>query len=131
MPRILIVEDNADLLRILRELLSVNYEVVGAQCGEDAIAQMEQFQPDAVIMDVQLPGMNGLECARWIKAHFAPRHIPVLVLTALASAADAEAALSSGTCDAYMAKPSFLSAIRRKVEELLAASGGLATAPPV
>jgi CheY-like chemotaxis protein len=119
MARVLIVEDNADLLVILKELLSSEYEVCTARTGEEAIALAEKFQPDAIILDLHLPAMDGMEAGRWIKTRLAPKHVSVLALTALAGAGDAEAILKCGCCDAYMAKPAPLSMIKSKVEELL------------
>ncbi len=117
MAGILIVEDNRDLAAILRELLSQEHEVRTARRGEDALRMVRERAPDLVIMDLQLPGMNGIETGRWIKQQMA---VPILVLTALASAGDPEAVLASGCCDAYMAKPASLAELRRKVNELLA-----------
>ncbi|MBI4409120.1 MAG: response regulator [Gemmatimonadetes bacterium] len=119
MARILIVEDNADLLNILKELLGSEYEVVTARRGEEAIEKARRTPPDLVILDLQLPSMNGIEAGRWIKRELAPRTVPILALTALAQAGDAEAVLRSGCCDAYMAKPASLADIREKVRELL------------
>src|SRR6185503_2938063 len=110
MSRILIVEDNPDLLGILKELLSRDYEVDTARTGEDAIRLADENQPDAVILDLQLPAMDGMEAGRWIKTRLAPKHVPILVLTALAGPGDPEAILNAGCCDAYMAKPATLAA---------------------
>ncbi len=117
MAGILIVEDNRDLAGILRELLSREHEVRTARRGEDALRMVRERAPDLVIMDIMLPGMNGIETGRWIKQEVA---VPILVLTALASAGDPEAVLASGCCDAYLAKPASLAELRRKVNELLA-----------
>jgi two-component system, cell cycle response regulator DivK len=119
MPRILIVEDNADLLTILKELLSTDFEVATARRGEDAVSIAREFRPDVVLLDLQLPGIDGIETGRWIKRDAAPRLVPILALTALAGDAEQEAILSSGCCDAYMAKPAPLPTIRGKVDELL------------
>lgn len=117
MARILIVEDNVDLLGILEQLLSDEHEVLTARRGEDAIALAERTPPDAVILDLQLPNMNGIEAGRWMKQQHAS--IQILVLTAMAAPGDAEAVLASGCCDAYLAKPASLDTIRMKVRELL------------
>ena len=119
MARILIVEDNTDLLTVLRDLLGTEHEVVTARRGEEAITKAQQARPDLVILDLQLPSMDGIETGRWIKDDLAPDPVPILALTALAQAGDAEAILRSGCCDAYMAKPASLDEIRRKVDELL------------
>jgi DNA-binding response OmpR family regulator len=127
MARILIVEDNPDLLAILKELLAREYDVITARTGEDAIKLAEQQRPDMVILDLQLPAMDGMEAGRWIKTRLAPQQVPILALTALAGAGDADAILSCGCCDAYMAKPAPLPVIRDKVRELLAAKADALT----
>ncbi|NIQ56985.1 MAG: response regulator [Gammaproteobacteria bacterium] len=119
MAKILIVEDNLDLLTILRDLLGAEHEVVTARRGEEAIASAREFEPDVVILDLQLPSMDGIEAGRWIKRELAPKQVPILALTALAQAGDPEAILRSGCCDAYMAKPASLEEIRKRVSELL------------
>jgi DNA-binding response OmpR family regulator len=117
--RILIVEDNPDLLAILKELLGQQYEVAAARRGEDAITIARTFKPDLVILDLHLPGIDGVETGKWIKRDLAPDFVPILALTALAGPNEKEAILSCGCCDAYMAKPASLPEIRAKVEELL------------
>lgn len=119
MARILIVEDNPDLLLILDQLLSASHEVVTARRGEEGVALVRTWRPDAVILDVQLPSMNGIEAGVWMKRETEPAPVPILVLTGLASATDAEAILASGCCDLYLAKPAPLTLIREHVEQLL------------
>jgi len=119
MRKILIVEDNVDLLVVLKEVLSNEYEVVTARRGEDAVTLARTWRPDLVILDLQLPAMDGIEAGRWIKKEMAPSPVPILVLTALAEEGDPQAVLDSGCCDAYMAKPAPLDQIRGKVRELL------------
>lgn len=119
MARILIVEDNPDLLLVLDQLLSVEHEVVTARRGEDGIALARSFDPDAVILDLHLPSMNGIEAGRWMKRNAAPGRLPILVLTAIAGQGEEEAILGSGCCDAYLAKPAPLKDIRQKVDDLL------------
>jgi CheY-like chemotaxis protein len=117
MARILIVEDNPDLLAILRDLLALDHDVVTARRGEDAVAQARELAPDLVIMDLKLPSMSGIEAGRWIKQELGD--VPIVALTAMAQSGDADMVLRSGCCDAYIAKPASLADIRRKVEELL------------
>jgi two-component system sensor histidine kinase ChiS len=116
-PRVLIVEDNADLLAILAELLGQEYEVATALRGEDGVTLAQSLQPDVVIMDLQLPGMDGIEAGLCIKQ--AVPNVRILVLTALAGPGDPEAILGSGCCDAYMPKPASLDAIRNTVADML------------
>ncbi len=118
-PRILIVEDNADLQNLLNEVLSINYTVTGASSGEEAVAVARTFKPDLVLLDFQLPGMNGSEAGRRIKQDAAPRFVPVLVLSALADQLESNNILNATCCDALVAKPAPLVTIRAKVESLL------------
>jgi DNA-binding response OmpR family regulator len=121
MAKILIVEDNPELLAILEELLGAQFEVETARRGEEAITKAKTFRPDLVILDLQLPSMDGIEAGKWIKQERAPEEVPILALTALAQAGDPEAILRSGCCDAYLAKPASLADIRARVDELLRA----------
>ena len=117
--RVLIVEDNPDLLAILRELLSADYEVETARRGEDAITIARSFRPNLVLLDLHLPGIDGIETGKWIKRDLGADDVAILVLTAVAGPGEREAILSCGCCDAYIAKPASLPEIRGKVEELL------------
>lgn len=117
--RILIVEDNAELLTIMEELLSEEYEVATATAGEEGIERARQFRPEVVIMDVQLPRMSGLDAARAIKAERAPDPVRILALTALSLEDLADGMVASGWCDAFLHKPVTLDKIRSMVEELL------------
>ena len=117
--RILIVEDNVDLLTILQEVLSADYEVVTADSGEAAVALAQTLDPDLVLLDIHLPGISGIEAGTQIKQNAAPRSVPILVLTALAQKDDDGGLLASGCCDAVMLKPAPLPIIRAKVHELL------------
>lgn len=116
MARILIVEDNLDLLQTMSELLSEEHEVMMTDLGETALEMAEQDPPDLVMLDIQLPGMDGLETGRRLKG-LGP--IPILVLSALAQSEDTRHIMESGCCDAYLSKPAPLAKIRAKVEELL------------
>jgi two-component system cell cycle response regulator DivK len=103
--RILVVEDQEDNRRILRDLLaSVGYEMIEAVTGEEGIALAEAQRPDLILMDIQLPGVDGYEATRRIKANDALRHIPIIAVTSYALSGDDTKALEAG-CDAYIAKP--------------------------
>lgn len=118
MPTILIVEDNEDLLNILRQLLARQYRVLGATSGEEGIELARAHRPELVILDLQLPALDGVGTGRAIKDELGEA-VPILVLTASAGAGNAEMVLESGCCDAYMTKPAPLTAIETKVAELL------------
>jgi len=116
-PRVLIIEDNPDLLHILEQLLAQDYEVVTARRGEEGVTLAQTVRPDLVLLDLQLPGMDGIEAGRWIKRE--RPQVPILVLTAMIGKGEPEMVMRSGCCDAFMAKPAPLGAIRAKVAELL------------
>ena len=121
MSRILVVEDNLDLLTILRELLAQEHEVRTARDGQEAVEVATEFRPEVVLLDLQLPTMNGIEAGQWIKRRLGPDAVSILALTAMSSAHDREVVLASGCCDDYMSKPATLDSIRNKVRELLEA----------
>lgn len=124
-PKVLIIEDNVDLLHILEQLLASEYRVWTARRGEEGVSLALQERPDVVILDLQLPQMDGIEAGRWIKRELGDE-VAILVLTALAGKGDPETILQSGCCDAYMAKPASLEEIRNRVAELLGSGAGTA-----
>jgi DNA-binding response OmpR family regulator len=123
MGRILIVEDNADQLRMLREAFSADHTVEIARLAEDGIELARSFRPHVAILDVHLPAMNGVEAGRWLKQEHGDAGIRILVLTALSSASDIQSIIDSGCCDAFLAKPAPLMTVRRAVAELLESHG--------
>jgi DNA-binding response OmpR family regulator len=123
-PKVLIIEDNVDLLSILQQLLSRSYDVSIARRGEDGVRLALALRPDVVILDLQLPQMDGIEAGRWIKRELGT--VPILVLTAMTGNGEPEAILRSGCCDAYLAKPAPLDVIRARVAELLGGTGATA-----
>jgi two-component system, cell cycle response regulator DivK len=105
MSKILLVEDNEmnrDMLS--RRLVRKGYEVVMAFDGEQAVEMAASQNPDLILMDMSLPGLDGWEATRQIKAAAATRTIPVIALTAHAMSDDRERALDAG-CDDYDTKP--------------------------
>jgi CheY-like chemotaxis protein len=102
---VLVVDDNATNLKLVRVLLSAEgYDVRAATDANEAIRALEDFNPKLILMDIQLPGMDGLTLTRRIKSD--PRHASVIVvaLTAYAMKGDEERILSAG-CDGYVSKP--------------------------
>ena len=105
MAKILIVEDNAANMRLVVFLLqSAGHEVLSTTDAESGLAVARTEQPSLILMDVQLPGMDGLEATRLLKRDEATRAIPVIALTALAMKGDEERIRAAG-CDGYFAKP--------------------------
>lgn len=116
---ILVVDDHEDNRRILRDLLrSAGYEVVEATTGEDGVRMAEARPPDLILMDIQLPGIDGYEATRRIKAHESLRRIPLIVVTSYALSGDDAKAFAAGA-DAYVAKPFSPRAMLAKVREYL------------
>ncbi len=102
---ILIVDDNESNLKLMKAVLdSDDYVVKTAMDAEEAIKVLETFEPQLILMDIQLPGMDGLEFARLLKCDSARRQIRILALTAYAMKGDEEKAIAAG-CDGYITKP--------------------------
>ena len=115
--RILVVEDQVDNQQILRDLLtSVGYEVVEAENGVEALSAAVEQRPDLILMDIQLPLLDGYEATRRIKADPALRAIPVIVVTSYALSGDEAKARDAG-CDAYVTKPFSPRALLAKIRE--------------
>jgi len=118
---VLIVEDNEDNLFTLRQMLApFSFDIVTAATGRQAIEICRREMPELVIMDVQMPGMSGLQATGAIRALPGGAKVPILALTAQAMSGDRERILDAGT-DAYLAKPVPPRELRETVSRLLAA----------
>ena len=103
--QILVVEDQEDNRRIVRDLLTtIDYEVTEAENGEEALAAVAKQRPDLILMDIQLPVMDGYEATRRIKADPQLRAIPIIAVTSYALSGDEEKARAAG-CDDFVPKP--------------------------
>ena len=117
--RILVVEDEEDNRQILRDLLATSgYEMVEAQDGEQALAAVDQHRPDLILMDIQLPIMDGYEATRRIRANPANKRIPIIAVTSYALSGNESMALAAG-CDAYVPKPYSPRELLAKIREFL------------
>ena len=117
--RILVVEDHEENRRIVRDLLtSAGYEMIEAVTGEEGIALAERERPDLILMDIQLPGLDGYEATRRIKANPALRAIPIIAVTSYALSGDDVKAREAG-CNDYVTKPFSPRALLAKVREYL------------
>ena len=117
--RILVIEDQEDNRQILRDLLTnAHFEVIEAVDGEAGLAAATTHRPDLVLMDVQLPGMDGYEVTRRLKADTRLQSIPVIAVTSYALAGEEETARAAG-CDAYIPKPYSPRQLLAKVREYL------------
>ena len=116
---ILVVEDQEDNRQILRDLLgNAGYELVEAADGEQALAAHAKQRPDLILMDIQLPVMDGYETTRRIRADPESKAIPIIAVTSYALAGDEAKALAAG-CTAYVTKPFSPRALLAKVQEHL------------
>jgi two-component system, cell cycle response regulator DivK len=103
--RILVVEDQEDNRRILRDMLtSADYEIMEAESGEEALAAAAKQRPDLILMDIQLPIMDGYEATRRIKADPTLTDVPVIAVTSYALSGDEKKARAAG-CDDFVPKP--------------------------
>jgi two-component system, cell cycle response regulator DivK len=117
--RILVVEDHEENRRIMRDLLtSAGIEMAEALTGEDGVRAAETERPELILMDIQLPGLDGYEATRRIKANPALRSIPIIAVTSYALSGDEVKAREAG-CDDYVAKPFSPRALLAKVREHL------------
>ena len=117
--RILIVEDTEDNRRILRDLLSnAGFDICEAHDGRAAVLAAVEFCPDLILMDIQLPILNGYEAIRLIKTNSDIVPPPIIAVTSYALSGDEERAWAAG-CDDYIAKPFSPRQILAKIRELL------------
>jgi len=123
MPRILYVEDNEDNIYMLQNRLTKRgFEVLIARDGEEGIAMALREMPELILMDLNLPNVDGWEATRRLKASAETKHIPVIALSAHAMSGDRERALGVG-CDDYDSKPVDMPRLLEKIGALLNKSG--------
>ncbi len=103
--RILVVEDQEDNRQIIRDMLgATDYEIIEVENGEQALAAITKQRPDLILMDIQLPILDGYEATRRIKADPALRSIPIIAVTSYALSGEEQKARTAG-CDDYVPKP--------------------------
>jgi len=116
---ILVIEDNEDNRRIMRDLLtSGGYEVIEAVTGEEGVTAAEAYRPDLILMDVQLPGMDGYEATGRIKANPSLKKVPIIMVTSYGLSGDDVKAFEAG-CDDYVSKPFSPRKLLAKIREYL------------
>ena len=121
--RILVVDDNPRNLKLAFDVLEdAGYEVVEAVNAEEAQSMVDRNLCDLVLMDIALPGMDGLTLTRKIKANERTKHIRIIALTAFAMKGDDQKALAAG-CDGYITKPIDIHQLPVQVAEILGGSG--------
>jgi two-component system cell cycle response regulator DivK len=121
--RILVVEDNPKNLKLVRDVLRYSgYEVIEATCGEDGVRLAASEAPDLILMDLQLPGIDGAEALRRIRAGEGTREVPVVAVTAFAMNHDRERAFESGFTG-YVEKPISVRRLPQQVRDFLRLGG--------
>jgi two-component system, cell cycle response regulator DivK len=119
MTRIVVADDDPVSRGLIRDVLEPqSYEVFEASNGEEALTMIAETRPDLVLLDIQMPVLDGYEVLKKLRADVRFRDIPVAIVTALAMAGDRERALSVGS-NAYITKPISVSALRAQVRTLL------------
>jgi two-component system, cell cycle response regulator DivK len=120
---ILLVEDNPKNMKLLRDVLCHDgYEVIEAVNAEDGIALARERGAKLVLMDIQLPGMDGLEAVKVLKGHDLTASMPVIAVTAFAMKDDRQRALDAGF-DAYLEKPISVQTLRETVRKFIGPGG--------
>ena len=123
--RILVVEDNPKNLKLVRDVLTHSgYEVLEATSGEDGVRLADEQSPDLILMDLQLPGIDGAEALRRIRTGGKNPDVPVVAVTAFAMNDDRQRAFDSGF-NGYVEKPISVRGLPQQVEDFLKLGGAL------
>lgn len=121
--RVLVIEDTEDNRQIIRDLLSsVGYELIEAADGAEGVAMAQSQRPDLILMDIQLPEMDGYEATRQIRAIPELARVPIIAVTSYALSGD-EAKTRAAGCDGYVAKPFSPRQLLAKIREFLPDAG--------
>ena len=116
--RVLVIDDNADVAAFIGSQLSDKYGIIYTHDGQDGLEKAEQLVPDVIVTDLMMPGIDGLEVCRRIRANEVTSHIPIIVVTAKITENDRVKGLEAGA-DAYLSKPFNRDELRMRVEKLL------------
>ena len=116
--RVLVIDDNVDVAAFIGSQLSDKYAIIYAHDGHDGLHKAEEMVPDVIVTDLMMPGIDGLEVCRRIRANDVTSHIPIIVVTAKITETDRVKGLEAGA-DAYLAKPFNRDELRMRVEKLL------------
>lgn len=117
--KILVAEDNASNYKLIQFILSRQYRIIHANDGSEAIEMFKTHQPDLILMDISMPGMDGYEATTEIRKISAD--VPIIGLTAYAYATDREKGLQCGMND-YLTKPIIAATLREKIKETIGES---------
>ena len=123
MSVVLIVEDNEKNMKLARDiLLAKGYQTLEAITGEDGVKLAKEKQPDLILMDIQLPGINGIEAFKQIRAHAPTAKVPVVAVTASVTPTD-RSEINAAGFDAFISKPINLKEFVDTVKRLIESSG--------
>lgn len=117
-PRVLVADDEPDMLRFLRSQLSREYQVLEAVDGQQAIEKAAQFLPDLILLDMMMPEKDGVQACREIREHTATQSVPIILLTARADEETKLAALTAGASD-FLAKPFSTTELHIRIKNLV------------
>ncbi len=118
-PTILLIEDTKEVIMMIADYLELaGFKIVTAQDGIEGVAQARLTHPDLILMDVQMPRMDGLEATRKLRSEPEFKETPIIALTALAMSSDRERCLAAGM-DEYMSKPVNLKALAKMIRRFL------------
>ncbi len=117
-PLLLVIDDNEDMRLLVKQLMSGDYEVIGAPDGKEGMRLAAKYVPDIIICDVMMPVMDGLELCRRVKEEISTSHIPVLLLTACSMDEQRAQGYDSGA-DGYLAKPFNAAVLRSRCKSLV------------
>lgn len=119
MNKILVVDDEQDILELVEPMLAANsYEVLKALSGEEAITLAENSSPDLILLDIMMPGLDGIETARRLKQNEKTAKIPIIMLTALVNSDNVGRSLEAGAVD-YISKPFEPKTLLEKIRKAL------------
>ena len=117
-PRILIVDDDLDLLELLKDTLHDRYDVDVASTALDAASRLAVFQPDVILLDIRLPDLSGLQVCRHFQSYKKSRNVPILTMSAYGGEIDPAEVRRSGA-DAFLPKPLRLMDLKQRIEAMV------------
>ena len=123
MSRSLIIEDDDNKIELISYILEYNgYETIRAQTGQEGCILVAEQKPDFIILDIQLPDMNGIDVLRKVRSSPEGKQIPVIAMTSYAMAGDRESMLAAG-CNGYIEKPIDPERVMNQIKEIVGDSG--------